>query len=116
MTDRQIRIVVAWIVLSFAGLTLLAQDMPRLSTVTPDTGKAGTEFTAEGENLTKASVAELYLTDGKLDMKVVVVEQTATSIKFKAPANVKPGRFNLMVLTVGASPKLLEQPVKVTIE
>jgi hypothetical protein len=31
-------------------------------------------------------------------------------------ANVRPGRLALMVLTRGREPKLIEQPVKVTIE
>jgi hypothetical protein len=108
--------------LILAALALLvpgvvfAQAMPRFNTVTPDSGKAGAEFTAEGENLEKANVAELYLTDGKNDIKVEVVTQAATSIKFKVPSGTKAGRFSLMVLTTGAAPKFLEQPVKVTIE
>jgi hypothetical protein len=89
---------------------------PRMTTVTPDTGKVGDVLTVEGENLQKAGVAELYLTDGKHDTKVEIVEQSATSIKFKIPAKAKPGRFSLMILTSGKDPKLIEQPVKVTIE
>jgi hypothetical protein len=95
---------------------LLGQAMPRLSTVTPDTGKAGDQITTEGEHLEKANVAELYMTDGKEDLKVDMTEQTATTIKFKVPAKVKAGSFNLMILTTGAAPKLLVQPVKLTIE
>jgi len=34
----------------------------------------------------------------------------------KIPATTKPGRLALMVLTTGKVPKLIEQPVKVTIE
>jgi hypothetical protein len=45
-----------------------------------------------------------------------VTEQAATAIKFKVPEKVTPGRFALMVLTGGKEPKLIEQPVKVTIE
>ena len=88
---------------------------PRLSTVTPDTGKAEVEFTAAGENLGKAQVAELYLTDGKNDVKLIVTEQTNEAIKFKAPASVKPGRYGLMILT-GDRKQFIEQPVKLTIE
>ncbi|MBM3815342.1 MAG: hypothetical protein FJW20_27335 [Acidimicrobiia bacterium] len=105
--------------LIFFGLcaTLAAmQAMPRFNTVTPDTGKAGAEFTAEGEHLEKANVAKLYLTDGKLDIEVQIMLQTGKAIKFKAPADVKEGRFSLMILTTGSAPKLLVQPVKVTIE
>jgi hypothetical protein len=101
---------------ALSGRLLFSQAMPRLSTVTPDTGKAGDVITTEGENLEKAHVAELYMTDGKEDIKVVMSEQTATTIKFTVPAKVKAGSFNLMILTTGAAPKLLVQPVKLTIE
>ena len=61
-------------------------------------------------------MAEVYLTDGKTDVKLVILEQTSTAIKVKVPATAKPGRFALMVLTKAAEPKLIEQPVKVVIE
>jgi hypothetical protein len=111
-----------WIILFTTVLLIavsgivIAQAMPRLNTVTPDAGKAGAEFTTEGETLEKANVTELYITDGKNDIKVQVVQQEAKTIKFKVPAATKAGRFSLMLLTGGAAPKLLEQPVKVTIE
>lgn len=92
-----------------------AGGSPRISTVTPDTGAVSVEFTAAGENLGKASVAELYLTDGKNDAKVEVSEQTDASIKFKAPGTVKAGRYSLMILT-GDRKQFIEQPVKLTIE
>ena len=37
-------------------------------------------------------------------------------MKFKIPASVKPGRYSLMIRTKGADAKLLEQPVKLTVE
>jgi len=89
---------------------------PRLISVTPDTGKVGDLLTVEGENLDKSNVKALYLTDGQTDWKTEIVEQTSDAIKFKIPKNAKPGRFNLMVLTAGDDPRLLEQPVKVTVE
>ena len=61
-------------------------------------------------------MAELFLTDGKNDLKVPIQEQTATNLKFKIPTAAKPGRFALMILTKGKEPKLIEQPVKVTID
>jgi hypothetical protein len=96
----------------------LAQDqpMPRMTTVEPGNGKAGDTLAVTGENLAKGSVAELFLTDGKNDIKVEMIDQEATSIKFKVPANAKPARYSLMILTSGKQPKLIEQPVKVTVE
>jgi hypothetical protein len=110
--------------LSFAVCLLVAASfgayaqsaMPRMVSVEPGNGKVGTELVVTGENLTKDLVAKLYLTDGSNDVQVDITEQTATSIKFKIPAKAKPGRLALMILTAGKDAKLIEQPVKVTIE
>ena len=99
------------------SLLLFAQaDFPRMTSVEPANGKAGDVLNVAGENLDKANVKRLYLTDGKNDFPVEMTEQEAVFIKFKIPAKVKPGRFSLMVLTTGKQPKLIEQPVKVTVE
>ena len=66
--------------------------------------------------VTGFNVAALYLTDGKNDIKVTIIEETANTILFKVPAKVETGRLALMVLTTGQNPKLIEEPVKVTIE
>ena len=94
----------------------LAQDSPRMKTVEPTSGKAGDELTVIGENLDTKFVREVYLTDGKNDFKVEVTLQAADTIKLKIPAKVKPGRYSLMVLTAEKVPKLIEQPVKCTVE
>ena len=91
------------------------QAMPRMSTVEPGNGKAGDVVTVAGENLQKDTVAKVYLTDGKNDTEVQIVEQNATAIKFKIPAKCT-GRLALMVLTAGKDQKLMEQPVKVLVE
>lgn len=97
-------------------MILFAETMPRMTTVEPGTAKIGDLLVVAGEHLGKANVAQLYLTDGKNDLKVAVTDQTDASIKFKVPDTVKPGRFALMILTAGKDGKLIEQPVKVTIE
>jgi len=110
--------------LSFAAPLFLAgclvafaqQPMPRMTTVDPANGKAGDEIAVTGENLAKAQVAKVYLTDGKNDLVVELTEQADTSIKFKIPAKAVPGRFALMLLTTGKEPKLIEQPVKLTVD
>lgn len=99
-----------------AALALGAQSMPRLLTVEPADCKAGAEAVVKGENLSKTAVAELYLTDGKNDVKVTIVTQAADNIKFKIPAEAKAGRFSLMLMTAGADPKLIEQPVKMNVQ
>jgi hypothetical protein len=100
-----------------ACLTGYAQQAiaPSIDSVTPPNGKVGTVITATGQNLQKAMVAKLYLTDGKNDLVVDVTEQTATTIKFKIPDKAT-GRMALMVLTSDKEPKLMELPVKVAID
>jgi hypothetical protein len=90
-------------------------SMPRMTSVEPDTGKAGDVLVVTGENLQKDFVAKLYLTDEKTDTQVEIVEQTPTTIKFKIPAKIANGRLTLMVLTVGKDAKYIEQPVKVSV-
>jgi len=90
--------------------------MPLISSVEPASGKVGDVLSIQGVNLGPDNVAALYLTDGNADVKVPVIEQTSTSIRFKIPSEAKPGRFALMVLTKGKDPKLMEQPVKINVE
>ncbi len=100
----------------FAQPLLPQAAMPRMTSVEPANGKVGDVLTVAGENLEKKNVADLFLTDGKLDLKVAVTEQTPTAIKFKIPPKTAAGRYALMILTAGKEPKLIEQPVKVTVE
>ena len=98
------------------SVILLAQTKsPRLATVTPDTGNSSVSYTAAGENLTKDSIKDLYITNGKDDIKVEIVSQKDDSIVFKVPASTKPGRYSLMILTADGK-QFLEQPVKLNIE
>jgi hypothetical protein len=109
--------------LSFVTTLLLAaglaawgqQAMPRMTSVDPQNGKAGDVIVVTGENLQKATVAKVYLTDDKHDVECVIAEQTDTTIKITIPAKAS-GRMALMVLTAGKDAKLIEQPVKVQID
>jgi hypothetical protein len=102
--------------LIFASLIMAQAVFPRMTSVEPATAKAGAEVSVAGENLDKGNVTEVFLTDGKNDVKVQVTQQDAAAIKFKVPDTMKPGRFSLMVLTATKPAKLIEQPVKLTIE
>jgi hypothetical protein len=104
-------------IVAFLPTCLSAIDgVPKMTAVVPDTGKAGDLVTVEGEFIGKANVAELYLTDGSNDWKCEIVEQSENLIKFKIPVKAKAGRLTLMVLTAGPTPKLIEEPVKITVE
>jgi hypothetical protein len=89
--------------------------MPRMTTVEPQSAKTGDIVTVTGENLQKEQVAKVFLTDGKVDIAVQITEQTDTTLKIKIP-KAAAGRFALMIQTAGKEPKLIEQPVKVTVE
>jgi hypothetical protein len=89
---------------------------PLMRSVTPDTAKIGDDITVAGEYLDKARVSAVYLTDGKSEIKMTIVTQSETAIQVKIPDKVKPGRMRLMVLTTGAEPQFLEQPVSISIE
>jgi len=99
------------------SVTLSAQStFPRMTSVEPTTAKAGVEVTVTGEHLEKTNIAQVYLSDGEKDVKVDVTGQTATSVKFKVPEAMKPGRFSLVVLTTTKPAQLIDQPVKLTVE
>jgi hypothetical protein len=106
------------ILLLAAGLSAYAQEgMPRMLSVDPLSGKKGDVIAVTGENLDKAKVDKVFLTDGKNDVAVEVTEQSDTSIKFKIPDKAAPGgRLAVMILTAGKDAKYIEQPVKIMIE
>ena len=106
------------LLLAFAqsGTPQSQSPMPMMRSVQPDAGKVGDVLVVEGENLGAEVVAAVYLTDGTVDKKVIIVDQTDTSIKFQIPIAAKPGHFGLMVLTKEKPQRLIEEPVKVTVE
>lgn len=107
---------VIWFLMAASLVVYAEQAMPRMTSIDPLSGKRGDVISVTGENLQKDQVAKVYLTDGKNDVPVEVLEQTATTIKFKIPAKAAPGRLTVMVLTTGKDAKLIEQPVKVLVE
>ncbi len=89
---------------------------PYMKSVEPATAKAGAVVKVVGDSLDKTRVAEVYLTKGSTDLKVQIVEQQEEFIRIKVPAEVAPGRYQLMFLMTGPDPKLLEQPVFLLVE
>jgi hypothetical protein len=104
------------IALSGSAHLLQAAGLPLISSVEPGSARVGDQLTARGTNLGQDTVAALYLTDGSNDIKMIVLDQSADEIRFRIPPEATPGRFALMILTKGAEPKLIEQPVKVVVE
>ena len=77
---------------------------------------AGAEVAAHGQNLSKEFVASVYLTKGDDTFELTLTSQTDEKITAKLPANLKSGRYGLMVLTRGDVPRLIEQPVFLILE
>jgi hypothetical protein len=101
-------------ILLLAGTLTAFQGMPKCSAVDPDTAKTGDTVNVTCENVSKASVADLYLTDGKDDTKVPVMERAEDKIKFQVP-KIKPGRYHIAFLTANKA-SMIELPVVLTVE
>lgn len=93
-----------------------ADAAPQMTEISQKAAKPGEIVTVTGLGLTPKNVDEVYLTDHRFDMRVKVIEQTAIAVKFRVPPFAKPGRMQLLFLTKGDEPKLLEQPVYLMIE
>ena len=90
------------------------QGFPRCTSVDPDTAKTGDAVNITCENVDKTTVADLYLTDGKDDTKIAVMERNADKIKFTVP-RIKPGRYHIAFLTANKA-SMVEQPVVLNVE
>lgn len=100
-----------------AGLILVAslataQNAPQITGVDPASGKVNDTVTVSGNNLGKASVSSVFLSDDKSDFKATIVEQSDEKITMKVP-QVKAGSYNVS-LQVGD--KLFIKPVKFTVQ
>lgn len=101
------------VVLILVAVSLPAQvAIPSIKSVDPMSGKVGDTVKATGENLSKESVVQVFLTDGKNDIPCEIMDQTATTVAFKIPAKATPMRYSVAVLTPGKEPKFIEQPVR----
>ncbi len=91
----------------------LAQDTAsRVTGVDPATGKANDVVTVAGENLGKAKVSAIFLSDDKDDHKATVVSQEAGKIVIKVPS-VKPGDYNV---SIQSGNSIFIQPVRFTVQ
>lgn len=88
--------------------------MPRMVSVEPMGGKAGTEITVNGEGLSKENVVKVFLSDGTNDKEIKVAVQEDKLIKFTIPDSIKPGRYGIAIQTKAG--QIIDQPVKVTVE
>jgi len=87
-----------------------------MNTLSAKTAKPGDTLTITGVSLNDNKIDEVYLTDHKFDMKMKVLEQKDSTITVRVPPFAKPGRMQILCLTKGEEPKLLEQPLYVLIK
>ena len=114
-TDRRRNHPKRWVILAgvilFSSLAI-AQNAPQVTGVDPESGKVNDTVTVSGNNLGKASVSSVYLSDDKNDYKATIVEQSDEKITMKVP-QVKPGGYNI---SVQVGDKLFIKPVKFKVE
>lgn len=91
------------------------RPVPLMRSVEPAAAKSGALVLVKGENLSRRFVAEVYVSDGARNQKVVITEQTDATLKFTVPTECKPGKYLLLVLMNSLDPVLLEEPVKLTV-
>ena len=96
----------------FVSSLVVAQNAPQVTGVDPASGKVNDTVTVSGNNLGKASVSSVYLSDEKNDYKATIVEQSDEKISLKVP-QVKPGDYNISILV---GDKLFIKPVKFKVE
>ncbi len=98
-------------VILFSSLAV-AQNAPQVTGVDPASGKVNDTLTVSGNNLGKASVSSVYLSDDKNDYKATIVDQSDDKISAKVP-QVKPGDYNI---SIQVGDKLFIKPVKFKVE
>ena len=98
-------------VILFSSLAI-AQATPQITAVDPASGKVNDTVTVSGDNLGKASVSSVYLSDDKNDYKATIVDQSDDKITVKVP-QVKPGDYNV---SIQVGDKLFIKPVKFKVE
>jgi hypothetical protein len=104
-----------WLI--FAAVVLIsslavAQNAPQVNAVDPSSGKVNDTVTVSGNNLGKASVSSVYLSDDKSDYKATIVDQGDDKITLKVP-QVKAGDYNI---SVQVGDKLFIKPVKFKVQ
>jgi hypothetical protein len=107
-----LRATVCVVLLLLSSAALGAQGSPRVTGVEPVTAKIGATVTVLGENLGKANVSSVYLSDSSEDYKVVIVEQTSEKIVVRVP-KVKAGDYNV---SIQIKNDILIQPVRLSVE
>ncbi|HLH40794.1 MAG TPA: hypothetical protein VKX39_16710 [Bryobacteraceae bacterium] len=109
-------VLIASSLVSVPGLASDGNHAPEMNAISARTAKPGDTLIISGVSLSENRIDEVYLTDHKFDMKMKVLEQKDSYIKVRVPPFAKPGRMQILCLTKGDNPTLLEQPLYVLIK
>jgi IPT/TIG domain len=105
-----------WLILAgvvlISSLAVVAQNAPQVTAVDPSSGKVNDTVTVSGNNLGKAAVSSVYLSDDKSDFKATIVDQGDDKITMKVP-QVKAGNYNI---SIQVGDKLFIKPVKFKVQ
>jgi len=91
---------------------MLAQGGAQITSVNPSSGKVNDSVTVTGQNLGKASVPYIYLSDDKDDFQATIVDQSDEKIVMKVP-QVKSGSYHISVL---AGKTIIIKPIRFMVE
>jgi hypothetical protein len=89
------------------------QGSPRVTGVSPNAAKVGASVTVQGENLGKANVAAVFVSNSSDDFPAKVVEQGDSKIVIQIPKEAKPGDYNVSIQVKG---DILIQPIRLTVQ
>src|SRR5258708_38265448 len=98
-------------ILALLTAVLWAQGSPRVTGVDPVTAKIGANVSVNGENLSKANVAAVFVSNSSDDFPATVVEQTDGKLVIKIP-KVKAGDYNI---SIQVKSDILIQPIRLAV-
>ena len=94
----------------FASADLRNGDVTVLQGVMPTEARPGDVVTVTGVALDAGHVKEVYLTNGEVDYRVEILEQSDVAVRLRVPAKIPAGQMRFAIVVV-SRPELLEQPV-----
>jgi hypothetical protein len=107
----KLRFLMVSIVLVVLVVSLSGQGSPRVTSVAPTAAKIGANVTVIGENLGKANVAGVFVSNSSDDFPATVVEQTDGKLIIKIP-KVKAGDYNI---SIQVKTDILIQPIRLAV-
>lgn len=107
---RQVIAIVA--VVLMAAATGWSQGSPRVTGVAPASAKVGDSVSVNGENLGKANVSAVFISNSSDDFPATVVEQSDGKIVIKVP-KVKAGDYNV---SIQVKNDILIQPIRLAVQ